>query len=157
MSWKLLPASLRKFMRLSCLFSFLSSMGTAHHLCGWCHRHAQCGRCQYYRVYRGLLRLCKAVLCPTAPHPCNKQVRSWEKTSSSSGPALHTLLFGLDNQEFQHEVAKHQGSLLAVCFGQVTAPILPWFSSSIIWSRIPTLLPHGNNRIRHSLWDHSRP
>ena len=98
------------------LVFFLSSVGTAHRLCSWCHRNAQCGRCQYYRVYRWLLCLCKVVLCPITSHPCNKQVGSWEKLNSSLGPVPHTLLFGLDSQEFQHEIAKHQGSLLAVCF-----------------------------------------
>lgn len=59
---------------------------------------------------------CARLSC--APSPPIHAINRWvpEKMNSSLGPVPHTLLFGLNSQEFQHEIAKHQGSLLAVCF-----------------------------------------
>ena len=75
------------------LVFFLSAVGTAHRLCSWCHRNAQCGRCQYYRVYRGLLCLCEVVLCPITSHPCNKQVGSWENELFTGPSASYFALW----------------------------------------------------------------
>lgn len=150
-------ASPSKKLRISHLFSLCSSVGTAHRLCGWCHRHAQRGRCQYHWVYWGLLRLRTAVLCPTAPYPCNKQVRVWEN-EFFIGPGtslLCSLVWKILEKKPRVSVWK-QPSIRAFhwvfVLGQVTALSFlicssklnshPFFLTTII--------------MPHSLWDHWR-
>uniref|UniRef100_F7BZY4 Solute carrier family 23 member 2 n=1 Tax=Equus caballus TaxID=9796 RepID=F7BZY4_HORSE len=96
-------------------------LGTAHRLCSWRHRHAQRGGRQHYRVHRGLLRLCQAVLRPTASHPCYKQVGSRRVIQYGAALMLGLGMIGKFSALFASLPDPVLGALFCTLFGMITA------------------------------------